>query len=168
MLIEVRLLCELGSEDGIAWGAKMQEEHGRVVRILALATGTVCGLLVTLTLQVVLGHLNVEFNSMWHNLFASPTAQARSAMAWWLIAGTALVAGFITAAIARFLMLNWWPLRGPRWVLGAAIVVGLAAVGHMASEPSEFDATAHVAAGVAGMTVAMLTACLGAFFAARR
>jgi hypothetical protein len=70
--------------------------------------------------------------------------------------------------VARFLMLNWWPLRWPRWVLGVAIVAGLAAVGHVASEPSDLDATAHVAANVAGMVAALITACLGAFFAARR
>jgi hypothetical protein len=145
----------------------MQDEKPSV-RMLALATGTIGGFLVALTVQILLGHMNVEVEAVWHDLFVTSTAQIKSALAWWLIAGTALASGFITAAVARFLMLNWWPLRWPRWVLGVAIVAGLAAVGHVASEPSDLDATAHVAANVAGMVAALITACLGAFFAARR
>jgi hypothetical protein len=145
----------------------MQDEKPSV-RMLALATGTIGGFLAALTVQILLGHMNVEVEAVWHDLFVTSTAQIKSALAWWLIAGTALASGFITAAVARFLMLNWWPLRWPRWVLGIATVAGLAAVGHVASEPSDLDATAHVAANVAGMIAALISACLGAFFAARR
>ena len=146
----------------------MQDEQTPSVRMLALATGTIGGFLIALTAQILLGRINVEVEAVWHDLVVTSTAHIKSALAWWLIAGTALAGGFLAAAAARFLMLNWWPLRGPRWVLGAAMVAGLAAVGHVASEPSDLDAAVHVAANVAGMLASLIAACLGAFFAARR
>jgi hypothetical protein len=146
----------------------MQEKQSPSVRMLALATGTIGGFLVAFSAQILLGHMNVEVEAAWRNLFVTSTAQIKSALAWWLIAGAALAGGFLAAATARFLMLNWWPLRGLRWVLGAAVVAALAAVGHVASEVSTLDGAAHVAGNVAGMSVSLVTACLGAFFAARR
>jgi hypothetical protein len=138
------------------------------VRILALATGTIGGLIIAAAVQILLLHSDVAIGAGWRDLFANPNAQLRSALAWWLIAGTALASGFIAAAVARFLMLNWWPLRWLRWIVGGAIVAGLSLAGHVADEPSAIGSAAYVAAGLAGMTVAILTACLGAFFAARR
>jgi len=146
----------------------MQDDQRPSVRLLALATGTIGGFLVALAVQILLGRMNVDIEAVWHDLFVASTIHVRSALAWWLIAGTALAGGFIAAAAARFLMLNWWPLRGLRWVLGAAMVAGLAAVGQVASEPSGLDAAAHVAANVAAMAAALISACLGAYFAARR
>lgn len=146
----------------------MQEKQSPSVRMLALTTGTIGGFLVAFSAQILLGHMNVEVEAAWHNLFVTSTVQIKSALAWWLIAGAALAGGFLAAAASQFLMLNWWPLRGPRWVLGAAMVAALAAVGHVASEVSDLDAAAHVAGNVAGMSASLVTACLGAFFAARR
>jgi hypothetical protein len=145
----------------------MQDDQ-RPVRVLALATGMIGGLLTALTVQIVLGRTNIEIWAAWHDLFVTATAQLRSALAWWLIAGTALVAGFIAAALARFLMTNWWPLRWLRWIVGAGAVAGLAAIGRVAVEPTALDAGTFVAANLASMTVSLATACLGAFFAARR
>jgi hypothetical protein len=105
---------------------------------------------------------------MWRDLFASSTVHVKSALAWWLVAGTALVGGFIAAAVTRFLLVNWWPLRLLRWILGAVIVAGLAMVGHVASEPAELDSAISVAANLSVMVAALLAASVGAFFAARR
>jgi hypothetical protein len=146
----------------------VETDLGPAVRMLALATGTIGGFLTAVTVQILLWHTNVEIGAGWRDLFVDANAQMRSALAWWLIAGTALVSGFIAAAIARFLMLNWWPLRWPRWIAGIALVAGLAAVGDIAAEPTEVEAPAYVIANLAGMTVGLITACLGAFFAARR
>ena len=137
-------------------------------RMLTLAAGTIGGFLTAVTVQILVWHANVESGAAWRDLFVNANAQLRYALAWWLIGGTALVGGLIAAAVARFLMLNWWPLRWPRWFIGAAIVAGLAVVGQVADQPAGIDATTSVAANLAGMTVALVTACLGAFFAARR
>jgi len=136
--------------------------------MLTLATGTIGGFLTAVAVQILLGHSDFEIGAAWRDLFVDANAQLRSALAWWLVAGTALVSGFVAGTVARFLMLNWWPLRGPRWIIGAAIVAGLAAAGRVAGEPNGIEAGADVAANLAGMAVGLVTACLGAFFAARR
>jgi hypothetical protein len=84
------------------------------------------------------------------------------------LAGTALVGGFVVAAVTRFLLTNWWPLRLLRWILGAAIVAGLGVVAHIASEPPEMDSAASLLTNLSGMAAALLVASVGAFFAARR
>jgi hypothetical protein len=74
----------------------------------------------------------------------------------------------VAAAVTRFLLTNWWPLRLLRWISGTVLVAGLAAVGHMASEPAEIDSAAYMAANLSSMTASVLAASVGAFFAARR
>jgi hypothetical protein len=145
----------------------MLEEQLPSVRTLSLATGTIGGFLFAISAQVLLGQTHFELAAMWRDLFAA-TMQIRSALAWWLIAGTALAGGFLSAAVTRFLLMNWWPLRLLRWILGAAIVAGLGAVGHVASEPGDLDSASFVAANMSGMVAALLAAAVGAFFAARR
>ncbi len=146
----------------------MLDDQVPSVRTLALATGTIGGFLVAASAQVLLFHKNVELATMWHDLFATSTVQIRSALAWWLLAGTALVGGFVAAAVTRFLLTNWWPLRLLRWILGTVLVAGLAAVGHVSTEPAEIDSAAYLAANLSSMTASLLAAAVGAFFAAWR
>jgi hypothetical protein len=146
----------------------MVEQQLPSVRTLSLASGAIGGFLVAVSAQVLLGRMNVELATMWHDLFASSTAQIKSALAWWMIAGTAFVGGFMASAVTRFLLMNWWPLRSLRWILGTAIVAGLGAVGHVASEPAQLDSAAFVAANLSVMVASLLAASVGAFFAARR
>jgi len=157
-----------GKVDSYVPGKAMLDDQVPSVRTLALATGTIGGFLVAASAQVLLFHKNVELATMWRDLFATSTVQIRSALAWWLLAGTALVGGFVAAAVTRFLLTNWWPLRLLRWILGTMLVAGLAAVGHVASEPAEIDSAAYLAANLSSMTASLLAASVGAFFAARR
>jgi hypothetical protein len=145
----------------------MLEEQRPSVRTLSLATGAIGGLLVATSAQVVLSRMNVELAAMWHDLLASSAVQIRSALVWWLLVGTALVGGFVAAAVTRVLLTNWWPLRLLRWIIGAALVAGLAVVGHAASEPPEIDSAAYLAANLSTMAASLLAALVGAFFAAR-
>jgi hypothetical protein len=146
----------------------MQEEQKLSLRMLALSSGTIAGFLIAVSALVMLGHTSVALATMWRDLFVSSTAQVKSALAWWLIAGTALVGGFLAAAMTRFLIVNWWPLRLPRWILGTIMVAGLVAVGRFATEPNELDAATRVASSLSGMMAALVAAGVGAFFAARR
>src|SRR5580700_4871892 len=73
----------------------VETDLGPAVRMLALATGTIGGFLTAVTVQILLWHTNVEIGAGWRDLFVDANAQMRSALAWWLIAGTALVSGFI-------------------------------------------------------------------------
>jgi hypothetical protein len=136
--------------------------------MLAIATGTIGGVLIAVSAQVLLGRVNLEVVSVWHDLLAHSAMQIRSAVAWWLIVAAALAGGFVTSAATRYLLLNWWPLRWLRWIAGAAIVAGLGVIGHMAGEASGPDAVAQVAAGFTSMIVSLVGAMIGAFFAARR
>jgi hypothetical protein len=146
----------------------MQDEQRRSVRALSLAAGTIGGFLIAALALILLGHMNIELAAVWRDLFVTSTAHIQSAMAWWLMAGTALAGGFAAAAATRFLMLSWWPLRSLRWIAGACIVAGLGVAGHVAAEPTDLDAAAHVAANLSGMVASLIAACVGAFFAARR
>lgn len=111
--------------------------------------------------------MHVELASAWRDLFIAWSAQFKSALAWWLVAGTALIFGYIATALTRFLMLHWWPLRVLRWIAGAGIVAVLAAIGHATGTTTGGDAAAHVGASLMGGMLAMLTAMLGAGFGAR-
>jgi hypothetical protein len=146
----------------------MPDNQHAWVRTLALGTGTISGVLVAQALQIVLSRTNLHISAAWHDLFSAQAAQLRLAVAWWLIAATALISGFVASAIARYLMLNFWPLRRTRWIAGSGLVAALAVVGGIANEPAGLDPGTYVAANLAGMTVALVTAGLGAFFAARR
>jgi hypothetical protein len=157
-----------GKVEAYVPGKLLLDERASSVRTLALASDTIGGFLVASSAQVLLFHKNVELATMWQDLFASSTVQIRSALAWWLLAGTALIGGFVTAAATRFLLTNWWPLRLLRWMLGTALVAGFAAVGHAASEPAAIDSAAYLAANLSSMTASVLAASVGAFFAARR
>ena len=107
----------------------MEQEVRPSVRLLSFATGVIAGSLAAIAAQIYLARMNVELATAWHDLFVAWSAQFKSALAWWLVAGTALIAGYIAAALTRFLMLHWWPLRPLRWIAGAAIVAALAVIG---------------------------------------
>ncbi len=146
----------------------MQVESRPSVRTLALASGAIGGVLIAMSAQVLLGRANLALASVWHDLFVASSAQIKSALAWWLIAAAALAGGYITAAVTRQLLLNWWPLHRLRWIAGAAIVAALGVIGHIATAPSRFDVASQVTASFSGMIVSLIGAMIGAFFAARR
>jgi hypothetical protein len=64
-------------------------EEARSVRTLSLATGTVVGFLFAASALILLDHLNIELAAVWRDLFVAPTAQIKSALAFWIIAATA-------------------------------------------------------------------------------
>jgi hypothetical protein len=145
----------------------MEQEDKPSVRLLSFATGVIGGTLAAIAAQIYLAGMKVELATAWHDLFVTWTAQFKSALAWWLVAGTALIFGYIAAALTRFLMLHWWPLRVLRWIAGAGIVATLAAIGHAAGGSASADTASHVGASLLGGVLAMLTAMIGAGFGAR-
>jgi hypothetical protein len=145
----------------------MEQEVRPSVRLLSFATGVIAGSLAAIGAQIYLARMNVQLATAWHDLFVAWSAQFKSALAWWLVAGTALIAGYIAAALTRFLMLHWWPLRLLRWIAGAAVVAALAVIGQGASAIAGADAGSHVGASLIGGVLAMITAAIGAGFGAR-
>jgi hypothetical protein len=143
-------------------------EEARSVRTLSLATGTVVGFLLAASALILLDHLNIELAVVWRDLFVTQAPQIKSALAFWIIAATALAGGFFAAAVTRFLLIYVWPLRLARWIIGAAIVTWFGFVGAMAMEPAGLDPAAHFTAALFGMMASLIASCLGAFFAAQR
>jgi hypothetical protein len=145
----------------------MKQEDKPSVRRFSFATGVIAGMLAAIGAQIFLARMNVELAAAWHDLFVALTVQFKSALAWWVVAGTALVFGYIAAAVSRFLMLHWWPLRLLRWIIGAGIVLELSAIGHGAGGAAAVDAVSHVGASLLGGLLALVFAAIGAGLGAR-
>jgi hypothetical protein len=145
----------------------MQQDVKPSVRLLSFATGVIAGTLAAVAAQIYLARMNVELATAWHDLFVTWSAQFKSALAWWVVAGAALICGYLAAAMTRFMMLHWWPLRSLRWIAGAAIVAELAVIGHAAGASAGADVGSHVGASLLGGLLAMVTAAIGAGFGAR-
>jgi hypothetical protein len=92
--------------------------------------------------------------------------QMHAALAWWAITGAAFVASFaIAATMSR---VSWLYFRSLRWVAAAALVLVLATIGD-AIPLVAADAAGHYALAIlTALTVAMLMAGFGAFFAVRQ
>ncbi len=102
-------------------------------RALLYGAGITCGVLAAMAVQIVLSRMGIELAGVWRDLFSSRALQLRSAGAWWLIAGSALVVSALVSAILHRLPLPWHRFRALRWLLGAGIVLALAEIGHSAS-----------------------------------
>jgi hypothetical protein len=63
-----------------------------------LCTGVIGGMLAAIAVQIYLVGVNIELATAWHDLFVAPTGRSVSALAWWRVAGTALIVGYIAAA----------------------------------------------------------------------
>jgi hypothetical protein len=127
---------------------------------VVLASGAAFGMVA----QAALHHVALDFGSIRDDLFVERTASARGAAAWWawwVVAVAAVFVGPLSAGLARTLIANRRPPRGPRLAVTAAVVLALAAICGM--PPLTF--TIHAALGlvvvVAGTT---LLAALGAYF----
>lgn len=140
-----------------------------VPRALAFGAGIVAGLLTAMVVQVLLGHGGVELGGLWRNMLSAQALQWRSAGVWWLIAGTALLTGALVAGILSRLSLPWIRFRLLRWVIGAAVVAGLAEVGHVSTETAGHATIgAHAGTTLAALCAAGLMAMFGAYFAVKR
>ena len=139
-----------------------------VPRTAIYATGITCGVLAAIAAQILLSRAGVDLVNVWRSLFSAQGLQLQSASAWWLMAGAAfLMSAVVVAALSR-LPLPWHSLRGLRWIAGAALIFGLAEVGHIGSTVSAPVGGAHVAVTLAALFVAILLSLFGAYFAIKR
>ena len=137
-------------------------------RILAVATGMSCGVLAAMAALILLSQAGIELAGVWRELLAAKGLQLRAAGAWWLMAASAfLVGAAVTGALSR-LPLPWHRFRLLRWAAGAALVFGLAHVGHAAALNSGSSVSIHAAATFAALCAAALMALFGAYFALKR
>lgn len=145
----------------------MLEEKQKTPRILVVGAAMSAGLLVAIAAQTALAQFGLDLGAVWRGL-APRAAQLRAAFAWWLIAGVAFVAGFLFAALARYLLANPTRFVLLRWLGGAAVIAVLVLVGRQAVAPSGLPPVASVLIGVAILLLAGMLSLLGAFFVVRR
>jgi hypothetical protein len=138
-----------------------------VPRALVLITATTCGVLAAIAAQIVLAQRGIELSGMWREI-AGKGVHLRAAGAWWMMPGAALLVGATVAGALSRYPLPWLGFRLLRWIAGAALVAGLAHVGHAAAMKEGISVGIHAAASFAAVCAAALTALFGAYFAAKR
>lgn len=135
------------------------------MRRAALAASAIVGaVMIAMIIDIGLARRGIGLVDAWQGVVRSGSP-LRGAVAWWAIEGGAFAAGLIIAMVAsRF---SWLYLRSLRWVVVAALVIGLAAIGGLAP-PAAAEAARHQALlTLAALAVAMVMAGFGAFFAVR-
>jgi hypothetical protein len=145
----------------------MLEERQKTPRVLVVAAAMSAGLLIAIAAQAALAQFGLDLGAVWRGL-APRAAQLRAAFAWWLIAGVSFVAGFLFAALAKYLFAHPNRFVALRWLGGAAVIAGLVLVGRQAVAPSGLPPAASVLIGVAVLVLAGMLSLLGAFFVVRR
>jgi len=142
--------------------------HIDVPRPAVCAVGVLVGVISALAVQILLGRNGVELATVWRNLVSAQSLQLQTAGAWWLMAGAAFLASAITAAIVSRAPLPWHQLRLVRWLLGGAVIIGLAEVGHIAASNQPPAGGDHVAISLSALIAAAVISLFAAYFAVKR
>jgi hypothetical protein len=147
--------------------------------VLTYSAAVTVGMLAALAVQLWLSRIGYDLVALWQEGFSIKAVQLRTAGPWWAMAGAAFIAAGATAAALSRLPPPWSRFRLLRWVLGAAIIVVLADLGHSATAlgaAAEAGAAVHgaakvaaeVAASLAALVLAAPLALCGAYFTVRR
>ena len=129
-----------------------------------LVAAMVGGVMTAMIVEIMLARRGLMLTGVEQGLTRGGT-QMHAALAWWAITGAAFVASFaIAAATSR---VSWLYFRSLRWVVAAALVLALAAIGDAIPLAAADAAGHHALAILTALTVAMLMAGFGAFFAVR-
>ena len=104
-----------------------------IPRSLVYVTGTTCGVLAALTVQILMGRNGMQLSGAWASFLAGQALQMRTAGVWWLMGGAAFLTGAVVVAALSRLPWPWHRFRLLRWLLGAVAVAALAEAGHIAS-----------------------------------
>ena len=137
-------------------------------RALLLLTGLTAGVFAAFVVEVQLSAMDMPVAAAWSQLTSGAPLRFTSASVLWAIAGTAFVAGAITASLLVRLPPPWRSFRIARWIVGAAITFGLAHLAHESSAPHDVAAGTAVVANIAAIGIAAVMALLGASFARNR
>jgi hypothetical protein len=137
-----------------------------IARRVILAAAVIFGLLLALGIHIILQRFELNLGDLWRT--DSPELiPARAALAWWLIAAAAFVAGFVTASLLDSAASGQLPVRLRQFLIAIGVVM-LAAAGQAASAPSAVPTLSGVLAGVAALGLGAVMAFCGAHFALRR
>jgi hypothetical protein len=142
---------------------------------LTYSAAVTFGMLAALAVQIWFNRAGYDLVTLWQEGFSIKAVQLRTAGPWWSMAVAAFIVAGATAAALSRLPPPWSRFRLLRWVLGAAIVVVLADLGHSAAAGPAGEAAqgaakmaAEVAASLAALILAAPLALCGAYFTVRR
>jgi hypothetical protein len=141
--------------------------ESRTSKGLALLCALTGGVLVALALQILLSTRGWQIAAIWRDMIAGNPLSLQTALVWWIIAGSALVAGAAIAWPVANLAPPWRRNRTVRWIAGAALLYGLAHIGHAAVLPEGVSPAVYLLASIAAIVVAAIMAVIGAIFALR-
>lgn len=135
-------------------------------RQIILAGSILFGVLLALGIHIIIQRFDLNIGDLWKS-DVPELIPARAALAWWLIAGVAFLAGFITASLMNSAVSGQLPLRLRQFLIAVGVIM-LAAAGQAAAAPSRIPTLSGVLAGLAALGLGALMAFCGAKFALRR
>jgi hypothetical protein len=132
-------------------------------RLLIFCTAVTCGILIALAAHIVSARIGLDV-SIAGMSFAGGGNRLKSALAWWLVAGSAFASSFITALLLKHA--SAFP-SFVHWLAVGGFVVALAAVGRAASEQTNVTSTSLLISGLAAFGLGTIMALCGTYFAMR-
>lgn len=133
---------------------------------IILAGSILFGVLLALGIHIIIQRFDLNLGDLWKS-DGPELIPARAAVAWWLIATVAFLAGFITASLMTSAVSGRLPLRLRQFLIAVGVVM-LAAAGQAAAAPSPIPTLSGVLAGLAALGLGAVMAFCGAKFALRR
>jgi hypothetical protein len=135
-------------------------------RHLILVGAAVFGVLLALGVHILGQRFGLNLGDLW-TTDAPGLIPATAAIAWWLIAATAFVGGFMTASLMHSAVSGQIPRRMRHFLIGVGVLL-LAAAGQAASAPSAIPTVPGLLAGIVALVLGAIMAFCGAHFALRR
>lgn len=135
-------------------------------RHLILVGAAVFGVLLALGVHILGQRFGLSLGELW-TTDAPGLIPATAAIAWWLIAATAFVGGFMTASLMHSAVSGQIPRRMRHFLIGVGVLL-LAAAGQAASVPSAIPTVSGLLAGIVALVLGGVMAFCGAHFALRR
>jgi len=133
---------------------------------LILAGAMTSGVLIALAVHMIVLRFDLDLGVLWRSE-SGHLIPARAAMAWWLVAMTAFVGGYLAAAMMASAASGQIPPRMRQFVI-AVLVLLLAGAGQAASGPSAIPTAAGVLTGLIALLLGGAMAFCGAHFALRK
>lgn len=135
-------------------------------RHIILAGAMLFGVLLALGIHIIIQRFDLNLGDLWRT-DTPDLIPARAAIAWWLIAAVAFVAGYVTASLMDSAASGQIPLRMRQFLVAVGVIM-LAAAGQAASSPSPIPTLSGVVAGLAVLGLGAVLSFCGAHFALRR
>jgi hypothetical protein len=135
---------------------------------LIFGAAVTCGTFAALAVHILLRAAGIELLAMWRHIAPTNVAEIKAALAWWLTAGTALAASWLTVVMLKARPIARRRARVLQWLLGAVLVVVLAGIGHSAAAPANIAAVYKVVGSFAALGLGALMAVCATHFAMKR